>query len=364
MFRRKATPVETPNQSVNLEPDLFRSLPEVFSSRSVDMLMGSVLNHALQIAPQATRAYAVMRTGADRVVAVKGYGIELIGLELTGSWKNGMPKISTNLSSDLFGPNTPEVRAKLDAQGMREVRQSLIAPIRDRNQMFGALVLDAYGSSAFEPSQLESVTRWASLIGPQLSLVSSFNAYQQLAWGLTRSFVEAVESRDFNGLGHAQRVTSYAVAMGRELGFSVSELQDVWFAAMLHDLGKLSQEGIAEMAPGEHAVLGYNMLADLPALETARVAVRHHHEHWNGSGAPGGLAGETIPLYARIIAVANAFDHLTSERGEHLSTKQCLARLREQADQKFDARLVEVLEKVIAVGRSTAELRPDEVFPL
>ncbi|MBC7647316.1 MAG: phosphohydrolase, partial [Pseudopedobacter sp.] len=137
MFRRKATPVETPSQSVNLEPDLFRSLPEVFSSRSVDMLMGSVLNHALQIAPQATRAYAVMRTGADRVVAVKGYGIELIGLELTGSWKNGMPKISTNLSSDLFGPNTPEVRAKLDAQGMREVRQSLIAPIRDRNQMFG-----------------------------------------------------------------------------------------------------------------------------------------------------------------------------------------------------------------------------------
>lgn len=362
MFWRKSQQ-EPPNSS-STENDLYRSLPDVFGSRSVETLMGAVLSHALLLAPQATRGYAVVRQGADKVVAVRGYGLELVGLELTGAWRNGMPKISTNPSADLFSPNTPEIRARLDTQGMRELRQSLITPIRDRNQMFGAIVLDAYGSSAFEPQNLEAVGRWSGLIAPQLGLVSSFNSYQQLAWGLTRSFVEAVESRDFTGLGHAQRVTSYTVAMGRELGFSISELQDLWFASMLHDLGKLSQEGSGDSTPGEHAILGYNMLADLPALETARVAVRHHHENWNGNGAPGALAGETIPLYSRIIAVANAFDHLTSERGERISSKQGVAKLHSKADVLYDVRMIEILEKVINIGRSTAELRPDEIFPL
>ncbi|MBB6100062.1 HD-GYP domain-containing protein (c-di-GMP phosphodiesterase class II) [Deinobacterium chartae] len=359
MFRRKTTDTNVPSNA----PDLMRALSELVASRNLESLLTATLVYAIQVAPTATRGYAVVREGTDRVAAVAGYGREMIGLELTGPWNGGMARVATNLAAELFQPNSPEVRAKLASLGLREVTSSLVVPLRDRSQILGAIVLDAYGSGTFNPAALEAVTRFAQAVTPLVELIASFNSYQQLAWGLTRSFVEAVEARDFTLLGHAQRVTSYAIAVGRELDLSLPELQELWFAAMLHDIGKLLQDGLNDQDGGEHAQLGYNLLSDLPALSAARMGVLHHHERWDGQGKPQGLRAEAISIYGRIIAACNTYDHLTSERGEQLSAPEGLRRLQGMAGSELDPQIVERLGQVLQKGRSTAELRPDGIFP-
>ncbi|HEX2864089.1 MAG TPA: HD domain-containing phosphohydrolase [Deinococcales bacterium] len=357
MFRRRTQ--ESP------EPlDWSRAAAELFAARSVKGLLDSALAQALLLAPAASKAWMVLRSGTDRVAAVKGYGPEFLGLELVGPWMDGAARISTNVAGDLFQPNLPEVRARLAAAGLREVRSQLVVPLRERGDVHGAFVLDAYGAEPFSPLALEAVTRWANLALPALTLVSELSRYRTLSWGLTLAFVEAIESRDFAQLGHAQRVTSYAMALGRELNLTKPEMTDLWFAAMLHDLGKLAQDQLAsedEMA--EHAKLGFNLLATVPELEAARQGILHHHERFDGTGQPDGLRGSSIPLFSRLIAVANAYDHLTSERGELLPPKQAGARLREMAAVELDPALVPVLEGIISQAKATGELRPEGLFP-
>lgn len=353
MFRRRREDL--------LEPvDPTRAAAELVAARSPQALLEAALSFALALAPAATKAWAVVRDRADRVVASRGYGPELVGLELVGPWVDGAPRVVTNVAAELFQPNLPEVRARLGAAGLREVRSAIVAPLRDKGEVKGALVLDAYGTESFGPGGLEAVARWAAVVTPSLELVRDLGRYRALAWGLTHAFVEAIEARDFAQLGHAQRVTSYAMAMARELGLTRQELADLWFAAMLHDLGKLVQD---DLTPAEHAQLGYNLLATVPELAAARQAILHHHERWDGTGGPSGLKGQQIPLFSRLLAVADAFDRLSSERGLLLNTPEALARAREMGGRELDPSLFGTLEKVASQGKATGELRPEGPFP-
>ncbi len=354
MFRRKR------EETVEII-DPLRAAQELVAARSVKSLLEAALNHALQVAPAATKAWAVLRSNnVDRIVAIKGYGPELLDTELIGPWADGVPRVSTNLSGDLFQPNLPDVRAKLAAAGLREIKAALIVPLRDRSDVRGALILDAYGTEAFSPGALETCARWGTVVTPTLDLIRDLGRYRTLAWGLTLAFVEAIEAQDFNMLGHAARVTSYAMAMARELKLTIHEQNDLWFAAMLHDLGKLSGP---DSQPGDHASRGYNLLANVSELESARQAILHHHERFDGKGTPQKLAGNQIPLFSRLIAVSNVYDHLSSERGEMLNRPEALTRMRTMASRELDPELIPVLESVLNQNKATGQLRPEGLFP-
>jgi HD-GYP domain-containing protein (c-di-GMP phosphodiesterase class II) len=343
-------------------PDALRASQELVAARSVKHVLEIALNHAMQLAPAASKGWAVIRTfDGDKIAAVKGYGFELIDQNLVGPWHDGVPRISTNLTGDLFQPNLPEVRAKLAAVGMREVKTAIIIPLRDRSDLRGALILDSYGPEAFQAGALESVARWAQMVTPALELIRELGRYRTLSWGLTLAFVEAIEAQDFAQLGHAQRVTSYALALARELRLTTPEQNDLWFAAMLHDLGKLSVPDSSD--PGEHAGAGYNMLGNVPELHRAREAILHHHENYDGSGVPNSLQSTEIPVFSRIIAVANTYDRLTSERGEMLNAREALSRMRAMAGRELDPELIPILESVLNQNKATGELRPEGLFP-
>ncbi len=344
--------------------DLLKSLGEGLSQRTPASLLTWALGQAVALAPVATRGYAVLCGEGElaTIEAVLGYSRELLGLRLIGPWRSGGPRIVSNLPAELFQPNSEAARSALASAGLREVTSTLLLPLRDRGSLLGALVLDTYGAARFTSAQGESGAKLAVAVAAQLALLREYLSGQQLAWGLTRAIVEAIEAREFALLGHAQRVTSYAVSMGRELNLSVPELQELWFAAMLHDVGKLVNEGV-DRSPGEHAQIGASLLGDLPPLQGARQAVRAHHERWDGRGVPLGLAGDQIPLAARIIAVCDLFDHLTSERGSRLRADEGLTRASEQSGSMLDPRLIASLGAVLRKGRSTSELAPESVFP-
>jgi HD-GYP domain-containing protein (c-di-GMP phosphodiesterase class II) len=340
--------------------DAWRSTQELVTARGVRQLLEVALTHAITLVPAASKGWVVLRDHTSRIAATKGYGSEWLGLELVGPWHDGQPRISTNIVGDFFQPNVPEVRAKLGSQGLREAKAALVVPLRNRTEVRGALIVDAYGSDGFSPANLEAVARWCQVVTPTLEMVSQLSRYRTLAWGLTLAFVEAIEARDFAQLGHAQRVTSYALAVAREKSFSQGEQNELWFAAMLHDIGKLVQDGLEE---AEYASLGFNLLSNVTELEAARQAIRHQHEHWDGSGKPDGLKGQAIPLFSRLIAVANSYDYYTSERGEELEPRQALERLKTMAGVMLDPSLIPLLEAVLSHKKATAEMKPEGLFP-
>ncbi len=355
MFRRK-----TPDIAESF--DYVRAAQELLTARTLRGLLESAMTSAMTIAPAATRCWAVIRSeGTDKIAAVKGYGNEFLGVELVGPWNDGTPRISSNANGDFFNPNLPEARAKLSSMGLREYKQSLIIPFRDRSVgVRGAMMLDNFGPDTFASSALENLTRWSGIVTAVLGGFMDMSKQRSLAWNLTLTFVEAIEAQEFNQLGHAVRVTSYAMAIARELGLTSLEQNDLWFASMLHDLGRLSDADADDVTI---ASLGYNLLERVSELESSRLAILHTHERFDGTGGPKGLLGTSIPILSKIVAVANAFDMLTSDRGDELNNTDALARLKAGAGTQYDPEMVAKLEAVLKQQKATRELQQGSLFP-
>lgn len=331
MFRRPAKqPATSAPAAVPIVNDPGKVLGDLLAKPTLEGVLEAALHQAIELAGGGNlKGYAVVRPGEDRVAAVVGYDRELVGSPLSGPWSAGRARVVADGATELFATNPPEVRAKLDLIGMREVRSSLVAPLRDRNRFLGALILDRYGDGGFATLQLEAVTKWAASVTPLVGLLEAREDARALARQLSGVFVEAVESLDFDAVGHSRKVTEAALKLGRALSLSEREMDELWYAATLHDLGKLHGDD-------GHAMVGANLLHNVAGLNNARLGVRHHHERWDGFGEPDRLAGEEIPLLARIVAIADAY----VRKGEG-------AALQNEAGKTLDPRLVAMFEKAL-----------------
>ncbi len=140
-----------------------------------------------------------------------------------------------------------------------------------------------------------------------------------------RALANAVEARDAYTGKHAERVAAYALRIARAHGTIMADDPQVEFGFLLHDVGKVAVPDAILFKPDpldaverslmeRHAVIGWEILRGVDWLAEAKLVVRHHHERWDGGGYPDGLAGEAIPLAARIFAVADTLDALTTDR--------------------------------------------------
>jgi HD-GYP domain-containing protein (c-di-GMP phosphodiesterase class II) len=155
-----------------------------------------------------------------------------------------------------------------------------------------------------------------------------FHRYQDLKTllvGLTRSLTSALDAKDVYTYGHSERVARIAVELGRELGLSNDDLSDIYLVGLLHDVGNLGIRDAILNKPEpltaeefehikQHVTLGYSILSDLHPIRHLLPGVLYHHENYDGSGYPDGLAGEAIPLIGRILAVAEACDAMSNKR--------------------------------------------------
>lgn len=143
---------------------------------------------------------------------------------------------------------------------------------------------------------------------------------------LVEAFARTIRARDPNTHAHAERVRAYSLTLARTLGMKDSRVLDaIAGAALVHDVGKLGISDAVLNKPGpltpeeyaqvkQHVVIGADLLSAAALPRALSTIVRHHHERWDGSGYPDGLRGEDIPIGARIVAVADCFDALTSWR--------------------------------------------------
>jgi putative nucleotidyltransferase with HDIG domain len=159
-------------------------------------------------------------------------------------------------------------------------------------------------------------------------------------------------------------VAKYSVALARELGFPVEEVQRIQFGAYLHDIGKVHTQDEVLHKPGAltdeewrmvkmHPVRGAEMIRGVKFLERVVDMVRHHHERVDGRGYPDGLKGDEISTAAKIVNVADAFDAMTTDRPYRagMTFDQAIAQMQEKAGTQFAAEIVEVLVKAVRAGR-------------
>ena len=170
---------------------------------------------------------------------------------------------------------------------------------------------------------------------------------------------DALDLRDAETEGHSKRVTGYAIALARELGLNAEELKVIARGAFLHDIGKIATPDEVLLKPGklntgemaimrEHCERGYEMVRKIPFLHDASEIVYAHQESYDGSGYPRGLMGEEIPLGARIFAIADTLDAITSDRPYRKGRSFAEAReeIKRCSGKQFDPAIVEVFLEV------------------
>lgn len=179
--------------------------------------------------------------------------------------------------------------------------------------------------------------------------------------GILFALAKALEARDDDTASHSLNVTKYAMLLGRQLGLSEEEMRILGQGAMLHDLGKIGIPDEILKKPGnldaveferikEHPKLTSEILAPLETSNHYSSIARSHHERWDGKGYPDGLNGEDIPLLARIVAIADAWDAMTSNRVYRagMDEQAALAILEREKDWgQWDPCLIEEFIKVI-----------------
>ncbi|MHB8843220.1 MAG: HD domain-containing phosphohydrolase [Nitrospirota bacterium] len=186
----------------------------------------------------------------------------------------------------------------------------------------------------------------------------------EVNFAVLASLARAVETKDLGTYGHSMRVGGYADLIAKRLGIPAKEREKLRAAAMLHDIGKIgiSETVLGKPGPlsGEEMVMvrkhpenGVAILRPLSHYHDVLPVILHHHEHLDGSGYPHGLMGRSIPLLARIISVADAYDAIVSDRpyrkaGSH---EQALAELLRMAGKQFDADVVHIFADVLATDR-------------
>jgi putative nucleotidyltransferase with HDIG domain len=176
-------------------------------------------------------------------------------------------------------------------------------------------------------------------------------ANRQALFGLA----EAIEAKDPYTKGHCGRVAAYSLVLAREAGYPVDGLETLEFGAFLHDIGKIGIKDAVLLKPGpldeaewthmrEHPVKGYEIASKIEMLKPIMSAVRNHHERWDGTGYPDKMKGDEIPLAARIVAIADAYDAMATDRPykQALPLEECEAVLRKTAGKMYDPELIEV----------------------
>ena len=197
-----------------------------------------------------------------------------------------------------------------------------------------------------------------------LRLGRSVEDEKQQVPGIARTLVEALEAKDPYIKEHLRAVSNLALRIGSEISLPQGQMEALTSGAMLHDLGKigipdrilqksgrLTEDEYAEIK--RHPMLGVSILTPVKELASALPVIRHHHERFDGKGYPDGLRGEDIPLIARVVSVADAFDSMVRARpyGYGISRKAALGEIEENSGTQFDPRIVRALLEVVYAPR-------------
>lgn len=228
----------------------------------------------------------------------------------------------------------------------------LAVPVQGGERPAAALIAATPGGGEGLLDENDALSTLAGLAAVAFHNADLRDAQRNFFSHVTDILVQALDAHLQFHMGHSQRTAELANRMGRALRLGDAELQRLHFSALLHDIGMLKLDRNQQMnlrTCDKHTHLGARMLARIRLWKDLAPIVQHHHEWWDGHGYPDGLAGESIPREARIIAICDAYDTLTSQQSykDAVSPQEALAELDASAGTQFDPELVRCFRVVV-----------------
>jgi len=205
-------------------------------------------------------------------------------------------------------------------------KSAVCVPLKVKDSVIGVItVSNSTSDSQFSDENVRLLSTLAANAAVAIESAQLFNSLEQAYVGTVKALAAAIDAKDSYTQGHSTQVAGYCLMIADEIGLSDEERKAVETAAYLHDIGKIGVRDEVLLKPGRlslsemneirhHSMISANILAPVPFPWQVTPVVRHHHERWDGSGYPAGLKGHEIPLLARVLAIADAFDAMTSKR--------------------------------------------------
>ena len=262
--------------------------------------------------------------------------------------EKGEPLIIQDVQSD------PRFFRGADTNSEFVTNDMICVPVKTKDKILGVLQTINKKAGTFNEEDAEILSALANQVAVAIENANLYQELKDAFYGTAQALAETIEKRDPYTGGHTKRVMNYSLAIGRMLGLNRAELENLKLSAILHDIGKIgvrdsvllkeSRLDPAELeAMNMHPKYGSDILSHVKQLKDVIPGMRGHHEKYDGTGYPDGLKGSEIPLTARIIAVADTFDAMTTDRPyrKALSAESAFEELRKYAGRQFDPAAVE-----------------------
>ncbi len=322
----------------------------------------------------------VMELG-EKIMEAQGCSILLIDpqeqklkfVAASGAKKEQLKRISLNLGEGIAGwvaqegkevliEDTTEDRRfskKVDDTLSQRTRTLICVPLRFKEKIIGVMeVINKLNGQVFTNRDLSLFKSLANQAAIAIEKTRLYKDLDELFISTVKSLSAAIDAKDPYTRGHSERVTRYALMIAEEMGLSEDVKKEVQLSGLLHDIGKIGVpvdilRKTTKLSEEEwfyikrHPVLGAEILQPIKQFSKITDNIRHHHEHYDGTGYPDGLKGEDIPLVSRILNVADAFDAMTSERPyrEGISQEFALMEIKNKKSIQFDPQCADAFIK-------------------
>lgn len=244
--------------------------------------------------------------------------------------------------------------------GDKNVFSYFCVPLSVKGSFLGILILSSVRPAWFTNIHLKTTEKIATQVGIALDNARLMENIEEIFIGTVTSLVATIDAKSQWTKGHSLRVANYTVKLGESLGLKKEALERLQLAAILHDIGKIGTYEVILDKPGKltpeeldmirkHASVGADILMPLKAFRAIIPIMKHHHERYDGAGYPDGLAGEDIPIEARMLALSDVYDAMRSDRPYRhgLSLEEAIRELEAGAGTQFDPTLVPLFIEVI-----------------
>ncbi|MCD6219363.1 HD-GYP domain-containing protein [Candidatus Calescamantes bacterium] len=334
-----------------------------FSFHTLDEIIYEVLEEVVKIMKAKAGTVRLYNEEREELILKVTYGLSKkytekpaikVGESVAGLvFQTGKPLVVEHLRKDkrYLYPEFP----------LKEKVFSLIsAPLKTSDKKLGVVSVYFSLPRSFSKEEID----FFSIMAHFVSIIINNYSLQEELYRHHRetiaSLILELESKDPYLKGHSERVAELSEKIARELRLPPHEVRIIREMAVLHDLGKIVLDSTIMHKPGpltpeewaimkQHPLLGERIVSPIKAMEKGRALIRHHHERVDGKGYPNGLKGDSIPLSAKIVAVADAYDAMTSLRPYRsaYSKEKAIEELKKNAGKQFDKRVVEVALRVL-----------------
>lgn len=275
--------------------------------------------------------------------------------------ENNKPVIINDALSD------PRFFRGADKKSAFETKNMVCVPVSTKDRMLGVLQAINKKGGPFDDEDRDVLSALANQVATAIENANLYRELKETFYGTSQALAETIEKRDPYTGGHTQRVMNYSLEIGRMMGLPEETMEELKLAAILHDIGKIGvRDSILlkndrldreeALIMNRHAEYGSEILEHVGKLRRVIPGVRGHHEKFDGTGYPDGLKGEAIPFIARIIAVADTFDAMTTDRPyrKALSTGEAVRELLRCSGTQFDGEVVKHFVSFLESEKVTA----------